>query len=219
MASINIINTEDLRSMKNSEGLVIQGCGGDLHEWIDGINELLTKDEILLDGTVFAEASAFKHGELTNLLFPFNDDVHLNMGKLAMWRIASHAAFGGTWLSDYVDNYLGGFFMSDYEKEIERLNTFADTETSFAFQCDVSGGYPVCLMWNRSEGKAWLSPNDAIDNDNESYQIAIKACEKFGIRDCESEEEFNAILDSLGEDAKNCKIYDNCDETEEQTIC
>ena len=59
----------------------------------------------------------------------------------------------------------------------------------------------------------------AIDNDNESYLIAIKACEKFGIRDCESEEEFNAILDLLGEDAKNCKIYDNCDETEEQTIC
>ena len=48
MSSINIINTEDLRVMKNSEGLVIQGCGGDLHEWIDGINELLTKDEILL---------------------------------------------------------------------------------------------------------------------------------------------------------------------------
>jgi valyl-tRNA synthetase len=107
--------------MKNSEGLIIQGCGGDLHEWIDGINELLTKEEILLDGTVFTEVSAFKHGELTNLLFHFNEDVHLNMGKLAMWRIASHATFGGTWLSDYVDNYLGGFFMSDYEKEIERL--------------------------------------------------------------------------------------------------
>lgn len=74
MASINIINTEDLRRMKNSEGLIIQGCGGDLHEWIDGINELLTKDKILLDGTVFTEVSAFKHGELTNLLFHFNED-------------------------------------------------------------------------------------------------------------------------------------------------
>jgi hypothetical protein len=26
-----------------------------------------------------------------------------------MWRLQSHGTFGGTWLSDYVDNRLGGF--------------------------------------------------------------------------------------------------------------
>ena len=31
------------------------------------------------------------------------------MGKLAMWRLHSHEQFGGTWLSDYVPNRLGGF--------------------------------------------------------------------------------------------------------------
>ena len=31
------------------------------------------------------------------------------MGKLAMWRLQTHDQFGGTWLSDYVPNRLGGF--------------------------------------------------------------------------------------------------------------
>ena len=34
--------TEDLRHMTDEEGLILQGCGGDLQEWVDGINELLT---------------------------------------------------------------------------------------------------------------------------------------------------------------------------------
>ena len=36
------------------------------------------------------------------------------MGKLAMWRLHSHEQFGGTWLSDYVPNRLGGF-ISEHE--------------------------------------------------------------------------------------------------------
>ena len=33
--------TEDLRHMTDEEGLILQGCGGDLQEWVDGINDLL----------------------------------------------------------------------------------------------------------------------------------------------------------------------------------
>ena len=29
--------------MPDKEGLILQGCGGDLTEWVDGINEMLTK--------------------------------------------------------------------------------------------------------------------------------------------------------------------------------
>ena len=105
---ISQITTDDLRTMGDQEGLVIQGCGGDLQEWVDGINGLLTDAGILLDGSRFENVSAFQHGEATNLLFPF-EDVKLDMGKLAMWRIQTHEQFGGTWLSDYVPNRLGGF--------------------------------------------------------------------------------------------------------------
>ena len=107
--SVKNITTNDLRRMKNSEGLIIQGCGGDPQEWVDGINDMLTNTEILLHGTRFTDVSVFEHNGLTNILFPFSEDVHLNVGKLAMWRLSTHETFGGTWLSDYVENNLSGF--------------------------------------------------------------------------------------------------------------
>ena len=103
------ITTEELRQMPGREGLVLQGCGGELQEWVDGINDLLIEAGILLDGTRFETVSAFQHDGLTNLLFSFDDSVKLDMGKLAMWRLQTHGQFGGTWLSDYVPNRLGGF--------------------------------------------------------------------------------------------------------------
>ena len=106
--SITTITTEDLRRMEEKEGLILQGCGGDLKEWVDGINEMLTEAGILKEGSRFGDVSTFQYGELTCLLFPF-EDVKLEIGKLAMWRLQTHEDFGGTWLSDFVPNRLGGF--------------------------------------------------------------------------------------------------------------
>lgn len=106
--SVTAIETETLRYMKDKEGLIIQGCGGDLDEWVDGINDILTEEGILLDGTRMEDCKRFTDGDLICLLFPF-DGAKLDMGKLAMWRIWTHGSFGGTWLSDYVSNRLGGF--------------------------------------------------------------------------------------------------------------
>ncbi len=100
--------TNALRQMRGKEGLVLQGCGGPLDEWVDGINEMLTQAGILKNGTVFQNVLAFEHDGLTNLLYPF-ENVDIEIGKLAMWRLATHETFGGTWLSDYVENRLGGF--------------------------------------------------------------------------------------------------------------
>lgn len=97
--------------MKDREGLILQGCGGEPQEWLDGINEMLTESKILLNGTKFKAENCcvFENEGLTCLLFPFSEDVNLDMGKLAMWRLQTHEKFGGKWLSDYVDNRLGGF--------------------------------------------------------------------------------------------------------------
>jgi len=112
------ITLDELRRMTDKEGLILQGCGGDPEEWVTGINELLTNEGILLDGDTFQDVAAFQHGGLTNLLFNMND-VKLNIGKLTMWRLQSHSAFGGTWLSDYVPNRLGGFVKTEsFEKEL-----------------------------------------------------------------------------------------------------
>ena len=103
---IQNITVEDLRRMEDKEGLVLQGCGGDPGEWVQGINGLLAQEGILLEGTAFTHVSVFQNEGLTCLLFPF-EDVKLDIGKLAMWRLQTHDTFGGTWLSDYIDNRLG----------------------------------------------------------------------------------------------------------------
>ena len=51
--SIKHINTDDLRRMSDKEGLVIMGCGDDLSEWLDVINDTLAKAEILQSGSRF----------------------------------------------------------------------------------------------------------------------------------------------------------------------
>ena len=58
---------------------------------------MLTEEGILKNGSRLENVSAFEHDGLTNLLFPFEG------------RPRTHEQFGGTWLSDYVPNRLGGF--------------------------------------------------------------------------------------------------------------
>ena len=116
---IKNVSLHELRKMNNSEGLVLQGCGGDLQEWVDGINDMLTESEILQNESRFEKAYTFSNENLTCLLFPF-DGVQLDVGKLAIWRLETRETFGSTWLSDYVDNRLNGFIsepVSDEEYE------------------------------------------------------------------------------------------------------
>ena len=117
---MNDIQASDLRRMSDKEGLILQGCGGDPQEWIDGINDMLTDEGILLEGTKFQNVSRFQHDGLTDLLFPF-EDVKVDIGKLAYWRLETHNLFGGTWLSDYVDNRLGGFLPEETSETEERF--------------------------------------------------------------------------------------------------
>ena len=60
------INTDDLRRMDSQEGLILQGCGGSLQEWVDGINGLLTEAGILLEGSKFENVSSFHHDGMTS---------------------------------------------------------------------------------------------------------------------------------------------------------
>ena len=115
--SIQSISSERLRRMGDQEGLVLQGCGGDPQEWLDGINQILADEGILKKDDGFEDAYTFQHDGLMCLLFPFKENMELDMGKLAVWRLGTHSTFGGTWLSDYVPNRLGGFVQVQEQKE------------------------------------------------------------------------------------------------------
>ena len=62
------IATKELRYMEGREGLILQGCGGPLDEWVDGINQLLTEESILLNGSKFEDVSIFQQDGLICLL-------------------------------------------------------------------------------------------------------------------------------------------------------
>lgn len=148
------ITTEELRQMPDREGLVLQGCGGELQEWVDGINDLLTEAGILLDGTRFETVSAFQHDGLTNLLFSFDDSVKLDMGKLAMWRLQTHGQFGGTWLSDYVPNRLGGF--------VQEQITVCCTCLNFRPGCMAGKQRNITICWQRRSAAYWMRPTATL---------------------------------------------------------
>ena len=113
--SIKEIKAEELRLKSGEEGLVFQGCGGAVKEWVEGINKLLKNEQILKNGTELDECYRFKNHGLTNLYFPFGN-AEVDMGKLAIWRIKARPIFGCMWLSDYVDNHLDGFIAHPMEQ-------------------------------------------------------------------------------------------------------
>ena len=138
------ITTDELRQMAGTEGLILQGCGGDPQEWLSGVNEMLTQEGILLDGSTFKDAYVFGHEGLTNILFSM-EDVKLDIGKLAIWRLASHDTFGGTWLSDYLPNRLG---IGNNEPDIAQPPTpFVDVAPATAEDAPVAEQSPVMQVY------------------------------------------------------------------------
>lgn len=117
--SVKTINPNELRRHFHKEGLILQGCGGDPQEWVDGINEMFTRDGILMNGTKFQNCSVFEHEGRTCILYPFGEDVDVNIGRLAIWRIQTHPNFGGVWMSDFVENELGGYLTPE-EPEVRK---------------------------------------------------------------------------------------------------
>ena len=92
--SITGITIDELRRMEEQEGLVLQGCGGPLQDWLNGINSMLSQAGILKNGTKFEDIHTFQNEGATCMLFPFTEDVQVDMGMTKpldeeemLWRI------------------------------------------------------------------------------------------------------------------------------------
>ena len=88
---------------RNYEFLILQGCGGELSEWVDGFTKMLKDEGIVKDSFSFDEVYLFQNNNLTNMAFALNNK-DLDIGKLAMFRLKIREIFGAMWLSDYIDN-------------------------------------------------------------------------------------------------------------------
>ena len=142
MSNVKQINADDLRHMEGQEGLILQGCGGDPQEWVDGINRELTEAGILLGGSKLENVVSFRHDGVTCLLFPFGD-AELNIGKFAMWRIQTHDRYGGTWLSDLSPT---GWTASSKSSRLHGNRKWI-WRAMMAISSPLWGGPPFCCRW------------------------------------------------------------------------
>lgn len=96
--------------------------------------------------------------------------------------------------------------LNEFEKRIKAITAdtdFSDIHISPDFRCDQTGGFPTSLCVCFEKGKAWLELNENIlmDRDEMELDYYRQLCADFGIRDCADIEQFNALLQNLGEDA------------------
>ena len=103
---IKTVTPDFIKGLKNHEGIIFRDCNDAPLVWLNGINELLTEEKILLEGTKFESAARFQNNGQVCMLFEFNEDIKIDMGKLAIWRLRTQPVFGGIWLSDYIDIHL-----------------------------------------------------------------------------------------------------------------
>lgn len=99
------VSCNEILELRNNEyeHLILQGCGGDLNEWVDGITKLLKENDIVPKSFKFKEVYLFENNDLSNMAFPL-DSKDIDMEKLAVFRLKIRDTFGAMWLSDYIDN-------------------------------------------------------------------------------------------------------------------
>jgi len=89
------------------DGLVLLGAGGSLEDWIKGVSSHLHEEGIASSSKPSEQwKDAYvltTSGGRTDLALVFNDNGVLDVGKLAMWRLARGS--DASWISDYVVNY------------------------------------------------------------------------------------------------------------------
>lgn len=91
-------------------------------------------------------------------------------------------------------------FNKQLEKRIGK-SSILDIDSVGDFQCEQTLGFPACLNIHWNSGTAWLSLNYRLADENTDITELEQACADWGIHNCYSIEEFNSLLESLGEDA------------------
>lgn len=183
------------KEMGKTEGIVLLGAGGNLDEWINGVSEVLNKEGIAKSakpGDIWEAAYVLKTtGKRNDLALTFKKDSGLDLGKMAMWRLA----FGDcSWISDYLVNYKDQHVAENYEMDLDNgemgyEHAKAVLDRAFEFNKEAGG-----------EAKDW------------DLQKALDAvCEENGIETTGDDrkdmiiDSIKDILDLLKTQAKNLK--------------
>lgn len=116
MATNKLIELRDneyiiLKSLVDSSAFTVEGAGGNLDDWMQGLNKLLAENEIGQVDTFYTFSGKLMNDmygltgknrypdNFTFLCFKLDG---LDVGKLAIFKLS----FGARWLDDIVDNNL-----------------------------------------------------------------------------------------------------------------
>ena len=100
-----------LKSLENASAFTVEGAGGNLDDWMRGLNKLLAENEIGQVDTFYTFSGKLMNNmygltgknrypdNFTFLCFKLDG---LDVGKLAIFKLS----FGARWLDDIVDNNL-----------------------------------------------------------------------------------------------------------------
>lgn len=104
----------------------------------------------------------------------------------------------------------------EWQRKTAELYRSGEVYTSPDFQCDQTGGFPtsLCVCWEKQ--KAWLELNENILMDRDGMELSYyrDLCADYGIRSCCDIEDFNRLLQGLGEDAvQSAELFPDEDES------
>lgn len=91
-----------------------------------------------------------------------------------------------------------------YKERVQRLRQVDDPDTLYEsadFQCDQTVGFPSQLIVNWAECEAWLELREDMADSEEELEKYIVYAAEWGFHLCNDAEDFNALLEDLGEDA------------------
>ena len=91
-----------------------------------------------------------------------------------------------------------------YKERVEQLRQVDDLDTLYTsadFQCDQMGGFPSVLVWNLAECEVWLEPREDMASSQEELDSVTAKAADWGFHLCCDAEDFNELLEDLGEDA------------------
>ena len=140
------------------------------------INQMLEQEGILPKGKRLDDVAVFRNEGMTNLLFFFGEEKP-DIGKLAVWRLKTHLQFGGTWMSDYVNNRLGGFL---HEVVAEKPDCALIGESGNIF--NLMGIAARTLRENGMEDKA-EEMKKRITGGEEIYEMVIREMTETAVRE------------------------------------
>jgi len=107
---------------------------------------------------------------------------------------------------------------AEHQRQMVEENETVDWQDIYIspdFQCDQTEGFPASLYWDMRRGTAWLGLNVSMIDENTDVEHFEDLCKKFGEQSCSDWDEFNSILQELGEDAVQNAYVSNEDESEE----